>query len=133
MPQDRKALPERANLDWLRKTAKQNLASLRAAEPTAKLADAQLALARAYGFPSWRALKAQVDAAEAPSDAIVAALLRAVGDGRIDEVRASLAAAPSLVNILRPASCRRAPATGPPSGLFALIRAMQAGTPAPGA
>ncbi|HET9455263.1 MAG TPA: ankyrin repeat domain-containing protein [Gemmatimonadaceae bacterium] len=54
-------LPEAPSLEWLRKQAKQRLASLRHTEPAAKLADAQLAVARDYGFPSWRALKAHVD------------------------------------------------------------------------
>jgi ankyrin repeat protein len=54
-------LPERPDLDWLRKEAKRRLVALRRERPEAKLAEAQLALARAYGFPSWRALKAHVD------------------------------------------------------------------------
>ncbi|HWC75634.1 MAG TPA: ankyrin repeat domain-containing protein [Gemmatimonadales bacterium] len=49
------------NLEWLRKQAKHQLAELRKTNPNAKLADAQLAVARANGFPSWRALKAHVD------------------------------------------------------------------------
>jgi ankyrin repeat protein len=56
------SLPDNASLEWLRKQAKQRLRQLREASPEAKLADAQLALAREYGFASWRALKAQVDA-----------------------------------------------------------------------
>jgi len=35
---------------------------LRSREPGAKLAEAQLAVARRYGFASWRRLKAYVDA-----------------------------------------------------------------------
>ena len=58
MPQ---ALPANPDLDWLRKTAKQRLAELRASQPGARLHQAQLALAHAYGFASWRALKAHVD------------------------------------------------------------------------
>ena len=54
-------LPERPDLDWLRKEAKRRLAELRRERPEAKLAEAHLALARAHGFPSWRALKAHVD------------------------------------------------------------------------
>lgn len=54
-------LPDAANLEWLRKQAKQRLKELRQSTPDAKLADAQLALARSYGFPSWRALKAHLD------------------------------------------------------------------------
>src|SRR5215510_3243794 len=59
------ALPARPNLDWLRKTAKQQLDALRKTNPDAKLAGAQLALAREYGFPSWRTLKAEVDRRQA--------------------------------------------------------------------
>jgi hypothetical protein len=96
-------LPERASLDWLKKTAKQNLEALRAADPRAKLADAQLALARAYGFPSWRALRAHVESPKMPgSDPIVGAFLRAVGDGEIEKVRAALDAAPQLANAVGP-------------------------------
>ena len=55
-------LPPRANLEQLKKQAKERLGELRRGDPTAKLADAQLAIAREYGFTSWRALKAHVDA-----------------------------------------------------------------------
>jgi ankyrin repeat protein len=55
------SLPDHANLDWLRKRAKRRLQELRRDQPTAKLADAQLAVAREYGFRSWRALKSHVD------------------------------------------------------------------------
>lgn len=54
-------LPDSPNLDWLRKQAKSHLGELRRTDPEAKLADAQFALARNYGFSSWRALKAHVD------------------------------------------------------------------------
>lgn len=55
-------LPERASLEFLKKLAKERLQALRAADPTAKLAAAQLDIARQYGFTSWRALKIAVDA-----------------------------------------------------------------------
>jgi ankyrin repeat protein len=54
-------LPDSPSLEWLRKRAKRRLAELRRESPEAKLAEAQLALAREYGFSSWRALKAHVD------------------------------------------------------------------------
>jgi hypothetical protein len=54
-------LPERPNLDYLKKQAKDRLAQLRQQSQTAKLADAQHALAREYGFRSWAALKAHVE------------------------------------------------------------------------
>lgn len=56
-----RALPDTPSLEWLRKQAKQRLALLRGSNASAKLADAQLTVAREYGFPSWRALKAHVD------------------------------------------------------------------------
>jgi ankyrin repeat protein len=55
------ALPARPNLERLKNEAKQRLKTLRAADPAAKLADVQLALARDYGFASWRQLKAHVE------------------------------------------------------------------------
>jgi catechol 2,3-dioxygenase-like lactoylglutathione lyase family enzyme len=57
-----KTLPERPDLTWLKKTAKEQLARLRRKDPDAKLHQAQLKIARDYGFPSWRALKSHVDA-----------------------------------------------------------------------
>src|SRR5688500_16703145 len=54
-------LPLQPNLEWLKKCAKDRLAELRAGDPLAKLSQAQLALAREYGFPSWRKLKAHVE------------------------------------------------------------------------
>jgi ankyrin repeat protein len=82
------------------------LSELRAANPSAKLADAQLAVARDHGFSSWRRLKAHVErqrAAQPPvAEATVAAFLRSVGTGGLDEVRAMLTAAPDLVNAVGP-------------------------------
>ena len=54
-------LPDAPDLEWLRKEAKRRLRELRQEEPDAKLTDAQFALAKEYGFSSWRALKAHVD------------------------------------------------------------------------
>ena len=54
-------LPERPNLDHLKKQAKHRLIKLRQRAPGARLADAQHALARKYGFQSWAALKAHVE------------------------------------------------------------------------
>jgi len=97
-------LPPRASLEWLKKTAKQDLARIRRENPDARLADAQRALAREYGFSSWRALKAHVEAnpAAASDHASIAAFFRAVGDGRIDQARAALLADPGLVNAIGP-------------------------------
>jgi ankyrin repeat protein len=55
-------LPARPNLDHLKKQAKQCLDEMRREDPHVRLAAAQLAVARDYGFASWRKLKAQVDA-----------------------------------------------------------------------
>src|SRR3954470_17371695 len=55
------ALPDAPNLDWLRKQAKRRLQELRESHADAQLADAQFDLAKQYGFPSWRALKAHID------------------------------------------------------------------------
>jgi len=54
-------LPEHSSLEYLKKMAKTRLQQMRQAEPHAKLAAAQLLIAREYGFTSWRALKAQLD------------------------------------------------------------------------
>jgi ankyrin repeat protein len=100
------ALPARPNLDWLRKTAKDLLRALRVKDPACKLADAQLALARQYGFSSWRALKAHVDerrdAAHGLVDDEVAAFLRHVGAGRMEEIKAAIGKSPKIVNAVGP-------------------------------
>lgn len=61
--------PSRPNLDHLRNQAKDLLETARAVHPDWQLADAQFALARDYGFPSWPAMKAQVDAIAAAGHA----------------------------------------------------------------
>ena len=55
-------LPDNPSLDWLRKQAKRHLDTLRQSNPAAQLAAAQFALAKQYGFSSWRTLKAHIDA-----------------------------------------------------------------------
>ena len=59
-------LPPNPNLEHLKKQAKALLATLRQQNADATLVDAQHALARDYGFPSWPKLKAHVEAAAAP-------------------------------------------------------------------
>ena len=54
-------LPERASFEFLKKLAKDRLDELRRLDAGARLAAAQLAVAREYGFSSWRALKAEID------------------------------------------------------------------------
>lgn len=76
-------LPARPSLEQLRKQAKELLRQYRAGQPAAvarlgslhprapaeaRLADAQLVLAREFGFPSWARLKRQVEAWQRPPD-----------------------------------------------------------------
>lgn len=77
-------LPARANLEHLRNEAKQRLKELRARDAEARLSDAQLLVAREYGFPSWRRLKAAVDDRE--RDRVFAA----ARDGDLPTVRRAL-------------------------------------------
>ena len=58
----RRRLPDRPSLEQLRKQAKEHLAVLRAADPSATLAAAQHALAGEYGFASWPELVHRVEA-----------------------------------------------------------------------
>lgn len=55
-------LPPRPNLEFLKNQAKELLPSLQQQHVAAKLADAQHAIAREYGFTNWANLKAHVDA-----------------------------------------------------------------------
>jgi hypothetical protein len=57
-----RVLPAHPSLEHLRKEAKQQLGLLRKRAASAQLTDAQLLVARTYGFTSWRALKLEVDA-----------------------------------------------------------------------
>jgi uncharacterized protein YbbK (DUF523 family) len=54
-------LPARPDLEQLKKAAKTRLAERRVDQPDARLYQAQLDVARDYGYPSWRALKSYVD------------------------------------------------------------------------
>ena len=54
-------LPKHHSLEYLKKAAKDRLRELRQKHPKTKLAEAQLAVAREYGFASWRAMKAEVE------------------------------------------------------------------------
>jgi ankyrin repeat protein/catechol 2,3-dioxygenase-like lactoylglutathione lyase family enzyme len=86
-------LPERASYEYLKKLAKERLALLRGRKPAAKLADAQLAVAREYGFSSWRALKAELDRRRAPN---VAEFTHACAAGQVDTLRELLQKDPAL-------------------------------------
>jgi len=56
----KRQLPPLPHPDHLRKQAKARLAAMKAKLPGARLTDAQLILAREYGFSSWTALQAEV-------------------------------------------------------------------------
>ena len=62
-------LPQHPNLDHLKKQAKDLLSEALQRDPAAKLADAQHALAREYGFASWPKLKAHVEQLASPPGA----------------------------------------------------------------
>ena len=66
------ALPAHPNPEYLKKLAKQQVAALRRQGLTTSLAAAQLTLARKYGFPSWRKLKAHVELSERAAAAVEA-------------------------------------------------------------
>jgi ankyrin repeat protein len=87
-------LPERASLVYLKKRAKERLLELRRRDPRAKLAAAQLAVARDYGFPSWRSLKAEIDRRRAPT---LTAFFSACDSGDVATLRDLVASEPSLV------------------------------------
>jgi ankyrin repeat protein len=87
-------LPAQANLEHLKNEAKQRLKSMRAQSPEARLAEAQLKVARKYGFPSWRRLKAYVDALHDFGQR----LIHAVRDGELETIRAILDRRPELAN-----------------------------------
>jgi TolA-binding protein len=59
-PDPARLLPEFANLEHLKKEAKQRLKVMRLDNPGVKLSAAQLTVAREYGFSSWRSLIAYV-------------------------------------------------------------------------
>jgi ankyrin repeat protein len=104
-----RTLREHPDLDQLKRQAKELLAAYRdhdadavaevshhyrgAAPATFALHDAQLVLARAYGFESWPKLKAFVDGAT------VSRLIEATRAGDIARVRTILDARPEIVNM----------------------------------
>jgi ankyrin repeat protein len=102
-------LSERPRLDQLKRQAKELLEAYATGDANAAievhahydggdpasfaLHDAQLVIARAYGFQSWPKLKAFVDGVT------VRRLAAAIRDGDLGGVRAMLAARPELVNV----------------------------------
>jgi ankyrin repeat protein len=90
-------LPDRPNLEYLKKLAKDTLQDLRRADAGARLADAQRVVARRHGFTSWRALRAHVDAvSRAARPDRVGALFEAIKRGDEAAVGRLLDADPSL-------------------------------------
>jgi ankyrin repeat protein len=87
-------LPANANLEHLKNEAKQRLKTLRSEQPGVCLSEAQLLVARSYGFPSWRQLKSYVDAL----DNFARQLIEAVGSGDLKTISAILDRHPELVN-----------------------------------
>ncbi len=92
-PRGVKPLPLRPDLEHLKNQAKKRLQALRRTDPTARLADAQYALAKEYGFTSWRALKAQVDRSSQAAGAV-----GAVQNGDLDTLNRLIDDDPTLVN-----------------------------------
>jgi len=104
-----RSLREHPDLNQLKRQAKELLAAYRAGDADAAaeithhyhgadaatfaLHDAQLVLARAYGFDSWRKLKAFVDGATVKS------LMAAVRAGDTSRVTAILEARPEIINM----------------------------------
>ena len=88
-------LPARASLEYLKKLAKEKLKGLRLGNADARLSDAQLAIAREYGFASWRALKKEVDRRSNPA---LDAFLAACETGDVAVIRELLQRDPGLLN-----------------------------------
>lgn len=86
-------LPDEPSLEWLKKQAKRQLAELRKTNAAAQLADAQLAVAREYGFSSWRALKSHID-----SLTIDGMLVAAARAGNVKTIRELLDERPEKVH-----------------------------------
>lgn len=82
----RGSLPDRPNLDQLKKRAKE----LKNSKEFDSLADAQLALARAYGFPSWPKIKVYIEQTT---------LRRLIIAGETDEMIALLESSPRIANL----------------------------------
>jgi len=61
-------LPLRANIEHLRKQAKERLRELQTRNPRANLTDAQHDVAREYGFVSWPRLRAHVESLGRPDN-----------------------------------------------------------------
>jgi len=87
-------LPARANLEHLKNEAKQRLKTMRSHDSAARLSQAQLLVARDYGFPSWRKMKSHVNALNNVGER----LINAVRDSDLKTIREVLDRYPELVN-----------------------------------
>lgn len=102
------SLPENANLDWLKKSAKQLLRQWRANGHAAKLADTQFFMARSYGFSSWRDMRKAVEthraerpeSADHPAEDPADRFLQLVGRGDLHAIKDALQNRPGLVNVV---------------------------------
>jgi ankyrin repeat protein/uncharacterized glyoxalase superfamily protein PhnB len=92
-------LPERPSLEYLKKLAKDRLRELRRSDSKAKLATALLSVARDYGFPSWRALKAELAQRQANH---IAQFFETCNSGDIEKLRRFLADNPNLTQATHP-------------------------------
>lgn len=86
-------LPDRASLEYLKKLAKERLRELRRVDPTARLAAGQMDVARDHGFPSWRALKAEVERRRSP---VIEGFFAACAAGNVALLREFLDKDPDL-------------------------------------
>lgn len=87
-------LPARANLEHLRNEARQRLRAMRSQNAAVRLSEAQLLVARGYGFPSWRKMKSYVDALNDVGERLISA----VRDGNLKTMGEVLDRYPELVN-----------------------------------
>lgn len=98
------SLPARPSLQFLKKLAKEQVAALRAQNHSSSLASAQLALARKYGFASWRKLKAHVEHLQTVRSSMVDgatafdAVMKAITNRDNQTLAQLLAATPDLAN-----------------------------------
>jgi ankyrin repeat protein len=91
------SLPESPSIEWLKKQAKRRREALLASGADVTLAQVQLELARRYGFPSWRALKAHIDGL-----GLDGRLVEAARTGDVDTLAALLARHPARLGLRRP-------------------------------
>jgi ankyrin repeat protein len=88
-------LPERPSLEYLKKLAKERLRELRESDPSARLSEAQLAVARDHGFASWRAMKKEVERSRGRG---LSDFLQACREGDLEALRDFLARDPDWVH-----------------------------------